>query len=54
MEYHGRQWHDSCFCCCVCKNTIGSNSFIPKNDDIYCKCTSLSLSLSNGKIMKWN
>lgn len=39
MEYRGRQWHDSCFCCCVCQNTIGSNSFIPKNDEIYCiKC----------------
>lgn len=39
MEYRGRQWHDSCFCCCVCKNTIGSNSFIPKNEEIYCtKC----------------
>lgn len=37
MEYRGKQWHDSCFCCCVCKNTIGSNSFIPKNDEIYCK-----------------
>ena len=39
MEYRGRQWHDSCFCCCVCQNTIGSNSFIPKNEEIYCiKC----------------
>lgn len=39
MEYRGKQWHDSCFCCCVCQNTIGSNSFIPKNDEIYCiKC----------------
>lgn len=37
MEYRGKQWHDSCFCCNICKNTIGSNSFIPKNDEIYCK-----------------
>lgn len=36
MEYRGRQWHDLCFCCCVCRHAIGANSFIPKADEIYC------------------
>lgn len=36
MEYKGRQWHEKCFCCCVCKSTIGTKSFIPRENDIYC------------------
>ncbi|XP_071043944.1 four and a half LIM domains protein 2 isoform X2 [Parasteatoda tepidariorum] len=36
MEYKGHQWHDQCFCCCVCKNPIGTKSFIPRDNDIYC------------------
>ena len=36
MEYKGKQWHDKCFCCALCKNPIGTKSFIPKNEDVYC------------------
>ncbi|PIO64342.1 LIM domain protein, partial [Teladorsagia circumcincta] len=36
MEYKGKQWHDKCFCCAHCKNPIGTKSFIPKNEDVYC------------------
>lgn len=36
MEYKGHQWHDQCFCCCMCKNPIGTKSFIPRDNDIYC------------------
>lgn len=36
MEYKGKQWHDKCFCCATCKIPIGTKSFIPKNDDVYC------------------
>ncbi|CAO1310245.1 unnamed protein product [Diamesa tonsa] len=36
MEYKTRQWHEKCFCCCVCKTAIGTKSFIPKEQDIYC------------------
>jgi len=36
MEYKGRQWHEKCFSCCVCKSTIGTKSFIPRENDIYC------------------
>ena len=36
MEYKTRQWHEKCFVCCVCNNTIGTKSFIPKENDIYC------------------
>ncbi|KFM80481.1 Four and a half LIM domains protein 2, partial [Stegodyphus mimosarum] len=36
MEYKGHQWHDQCFCCCMCKTPIGTKSFIPRDNDIYC------------------
>ncbi|KAM3721068.1 Four and a half LIM domains protein [Dirofilaria immitis] len=36
MEYKGKQWHDKCFCCALCKIPIGTKSFIPKNDEVYC------------------
>ncbi|KAI6182377.1 BMA-LIM-9, isoform c [Aphelenchoides bicaudatus] len=36
MEYKGKQWHDSCFCCAMCKSPIGTKSFIPKNDEVFC------------------
>ncbi|XP_067133704.1 four and a half LIM domains protein 2-like [Centruroides vittatus] len=36
MEYKGKQWHEQCFCCVVCKNPIGTKSFIPRDNDIFC------------------
>ena len=36
MEYKTRQWHEKCFCCCVCKTPIGTKSFIPREQDIFC------------------
>uniref|UniRef100_A0A1L8DMB1 Putative adaptor protein enigma n=1 Tax=Nyssomyia neivai TaxID=330878 RepID=A0A1L8DMB1_9DIPT len=36
MEYKTRQWHEKCFCCCVCKSPIGTKSFIPREQEIYC------------------
>ncbi|XP_022254825.1 LIM domain-containing protein unc-97-like [Limulus polyphemus] len=36
MEYKGRQWHEKCFCCCICQNPIGTKSFIPRDNEIYC------------------
>ncbi|XP_037978328.2 prickle planar cell polarity protein 3-A isoform X2 [Plutella xylostella] len=36
MEYKTRQWHEKCFCCVVCKNAIGTKSFIPREQEIYC------------------
>ncbi|XP_055841227.1 prickle planar cell polarity protein 3 isoform X4 [Episyrphus balteatus] len=36
MEYKTRQWHEKCFCCCVCKTPIGTKSFIPREQEIYC------------------
>lgn len=36
MEYKGKQWHDKCFCCALCKTPIGTKSFIPKNEEVYC------------------
>lgn len=28
MEYKTRQWHEKCFSCCVCKNPIGTKSYV--------------------------
>lgn len=63
MEYKGHQWHDKCFCCCTCKNPIGTRSFIPRDNDIYCttcyeekfstrciKCNQVSSFLSNRRV----
>lgn len=36
MEYKTRQWHEKCFSCCVCKTPIGTKSFIPREQEIYC------------------
>ncbi|XP_057366891.1 prickle planar cell polarity protein 3-B-like isoform X2 [Daphnia carinata] len=36
MEYKSRQWHEKCFSCFVCKTPIGTKSFIPREQDIYC------------------
>lgn len=36
MEYKGKQWHETCFCCFKCKVSIGTKSFIPRENDIFC------------------
>ena len=36
MEYKTRQWHEKCFVCCTCNTIIGTKSFIPKENEIYC------------------
>lgn len=36
LEYKERQWHDKCFCCAACQRPIGTGSFVPKDDEIYC------------------
>jgi LIM domain. len=36
MEYKTRQWHEKCFACVVCKTPIGTKSFIPREQEIYC------------------
>ncbi|OQV12122.1 Four and a half LIM domains protein 2 [Hypsibius exemplaris] len=39
LEYKGRQWHEKCFVCVCCKHAIGTGSFVPKENEIYCgKC----------------
>ncbi|XP_065209760.1 four and a half LIM domains protein 3-like isoform X2 [Planococcus citri] len=60
MEYKTRQWHEKCFCCVVCKNAIGTKSFIPKEQDIYCsgcyeekfatKCVKCSKIITSGGV----
>ncbi|XP_076331853.1 four and a half LIM domains protein 3-like isoform X3 [Tachypleus tridentatus] len=63
MEYKGRQWHEKCFCCCMCKNPIGTKSFIPRDNDIYCtgcyeekfatrciKCSQVCLIITSGGV----
>lgn len=33
FEYKGKQWHEECFCCKVCKKPIGTTSFIPREQE---------------------
>ena len=35
-EYKGKQWHEMCFCCKVCREPIGSKSFIPRDQEVIC------------------
>ncbi|XP_014679638.1 PREDICTED: LOW QUALITY PROTEIN: four and a half LIM domains protein 2-like [Priapulus caudatus] len=36
MEYKGHQWHEHCFCPASMQAAIGTRSFIPKDNEIYC------------------
>ena len=36
FEYKGKQWHEECFCCAVCKQPIGNKSFIPRDQEVVC------------------
>uniref|UniRef100_A0A452GP34 LIM zinc-binding domain-containing protein n=1 Tax=Gopherus agassizii TaxID=38772 RepID=A0A452GP34_9SAUR len=36
VEYKKSFWHKECFTCSQCKQVIGTGSFFPKGDDIYC------------------
>lgn len=35
-EHKGRQWHAECFRCKICQKLIGTNSFIPRGQDVVC------------------
>jgi hypothetical protein len=36
FEYKGKQWHEQCFCCKVCRQPIGTKSFIPRDQEVVC------------------
>ncbi|KAJ8315009.1 hypothetical protein KUTeg_007159 [Tegillarca granosa] len=36
FEYKGKQWHEECFCCMICKEPIKNKSFIPRDDQVVC------------------
>ncbi|XP_013929034.1 PREDICTED: four and a half LIM domains protein 1, partial [Thamnophis sirtalis] len=36
VEYKKTVWHKDCFICSHCKQVIGTASFFPKGDEIYC------------------
>ncbi|CAM9404857.1 four and a half LIM domains protein 2-like [Lampetra fluviatilis] len=36
VAYKGRTWHERCFACARCMETIGTKSFVPHGDEIYC------------------
>ena len=36
MEYKGRNWHEKCFACAVCKKSFDGKAFVPKGDNFYC------------------
>lgn len=33
FEYNGKRYHHRCFLCALCKNPIGNNSFVPRDED---------------------
>lgn len=35
-EHRGRQWHADCFVCKSCQQPIGTNTFIPRGNDVVC------------------
>ncbi|KAI5613532.1 four and a half LIM domains 2b [Silurus asotus] len=36
MEHKGNSWHETCFTCKRCQQLIGTKSFIPNDNSIYC------------------
>uniref|UniRef100_UPI00358ED794 four and a half LIM domains protein 2-like n=1 Tax=Myxine glutinosa TaxID=7769 RepID=UPI00358ED794 len=36
VNYKGKSWHENCFTCDRCMDTIGSQSFVPVGDEIFC------------------
>lgn len=36
FEFRGKQWHEGCFCCSVCKQPIGNKRFIPRDQEFVC------------------
>jgi len=61
LEFKGKQWHDGCFTCDGCDCSLGSQSFVPKNENcnlcVPCyeknyadKCTKCSLSISGSGV----
>jgi len=60
MEYKGQQFHENCFLCSSCNTSIGSKSFIPKDNKIFCvpcyehnfatKCTKCVKVISQGGV----
>lgn len=36
LSYKDRHWHEFCFKCCECQNSLVDQPFAPKNDNIYC------------------
>lgn len=36
FEYKGKQWHEECFCCMICKEPIKNKSFIPRDEQVVC------------------
>jgi len=61
LEFKGRQWHEQCFTCDSCNGQLGSQSFVPKNENtnlcVPCyeknyadKCTKCGLSISGSGV----
>ena len=35
-EFKGKQFHEECFCCKVCRQPIGVKTFIPRDQEAVC------------------
>jgi LIM domain-containing protein 2 len=63
-EHRGRQWHAECFICKLCSKQIGTNSFIPRGDEVVCvpcyeqqysqTCTKCSAPIAKGRGIVYN
>ena len=36
FEFRGKQWHEECFGCGVCRQPIGNKRFIPRDNEFVC------------------
>ena len=36
FEFRGKQWHEECFGCSVCRQPIGNKRFIPRDNEFVC------------------
>ena len=37
MEYKGKHYHESCFCCTACEAVIGKKSFVENDGGYFCE-----------------
>ena len=36
LSYKGRHWHEACFLCWGCQNSLANQQFVAKDNGLYC------------------